>query len=99
MAKACAPQGSRKTGARSSPRGIGATSAAARIASSGRLKVAFPGVDGDDEVGIRLLAPKLPAAEPHRVEPLRRLALAVGVRIRKHVDAVEPFDHPLLIAG
>src|SRR3954454_17420353 len=99
MAKACASQGAPKTGAPSSPRGIGATAAAARLRASGRLKVAFPGVDRDHEGRVRLLAPKLGSGEGHGVEPLRRLPLAVRVRVREDEDAVHALDEAALAVG
>src|SRR4051794_13364 len=99
MAKACASQGAPKTEAPSSPRGIGATAAAARLRASGRLKVAFPGVDRDHEARIRLLAPELRPGEADRIKPLRALALPMRIRIREHEDPVHALDEAALAAG
>src|SRR5215207_10028632 len=99
MAKACASQGAENTGAPSSPRGIGATPAAARLSPSGRLKIALPGVDRDDERRVGLLAPQLRPGEAHGIEPLRVLALPGRSRIREDMGAMDTFDETALAAG
>ena len=73
-AKACACQGSANTGEPSGSRGIGAAASAAARRSSGRLKIALPGIDADGERRVAPLAPELGPGEAHRVEPLRFLA-------------------------
>src|SRR4051812_12831299 len=82
MAKASACHGSAKTGA--SPEGWSA---------SCRLKIALPGVDRNGQRRIGALAPDFGRREDHGVDPLRVLATAMRVAVRKHKTFAHGVDH------
>src|SRR3954447_416327 len=61
-------------------------------ASSCAFQIRLPGVDRHLEAGIGLVAPQLAAVERHGVEPLRVLAGADRVAVRKDVKTHHTFD-------
>src|SRR3990170_409236 len=57
-----------------------------------RLEIAFPGIDRHSCGLVRAFAPQFPSTEPNRVKPLRALAAACGIRVRKHMHAMDVRD-------
>src|SRR2546422_3905739 len=62
------------------------------------LEIALPEIEVHPLVRLGGVTPQLPRFEPHAVERLRRLALAVGVGVGEDVDPVHAMDRPALAA-
>src|SRR3954462_3699107 len=74
----------------------------ARGSSRGRLEIGLERVDRDSDGRVGVRAPQLRAGEADRVEPLRVLTGAAGVRVREDLAAVERHDRagaPARVAG